>query len=44
MGWTEALELAKIARRDRQDFDCAIWLRNAREMHTEQFKPEVGRS
>jgi len=26
VGWTKGLELAKIARRDRQDFDCAIWV------------------
>ncbi len=41
VGWTKGLELAKIARRDRQDFDCAIWLHKAREMTTEQFKLEV---
>jgi hypothetical protein len=37
------LELAKIARRDRQDFDCATWLHKAREMPTEQLKQEVKR-
>ena len=31
VGWTKGLELAKIARRDRQYFDCAIWLHKARE-------------
>ncbi len=41
VGWTKGLELAKIARRDRQRFDCAIWLHKAREMTTEQFKQEV---
>jgi len=41
VGWTKGLELAKIARRDRQGFDCAIWLHKAREMPTEQFKHEV---
>jgi hypothetical protein len=41
VGWTKGLELAKIARRDRQHFDCAIWLHKAREMTTEQFKQEV---
>ena len=41
VGWTKGVELAKIARRDRQDFDCAIWLHKAREMPTEQFKQEV---
>ena len=41
VGWTKGLELAKLARRDRQSFDCAIWLHKAREMTTEQFKQEV---
>jgi hypothetical protein len=43
VGWTKGVELAKLARRDRQDFDCAIWLHKAREMTTEQFKQEVER-
>jgi hypothetical protein len=29
VGWTKGLELAKIARRDRQHFDCATWLHKA---------------
>jgi len=41
IGWTKGLELAKIARRDRQNFDCATWLHKAREMPKEQFKHEV---
>jgi hypothetical protein len=41
VGWTKGLELAKIARRDREDFDCATWLHKAREMPKEQFKQEV---
>jgi hypothetical protein len=41
VGWTKGVELAKIARRDRQHFDCAIWLHKAREMPTEQFRQEV---
>ena len=40
VGWT-GLELAKLARRDRQHFDCATWLHRAREMPKEQFKQEV---
>ena len=43
VGWTKGLELAKIARRDRQSFDCATWLHKAREMPKEQFKEEVER-
>src|SRR6202790_2674988 len=41
VGWTKGLELAKIARRDRQAFDCATWVHKAREMPKEQFKREV---
>jgi hypothetical protein len=41
VGWTKGLELAKIARRDRQGFDCATWLHRAREMPKEEFKREV---
>src|SRR5256885_10277865 len=41
VGWTKGLELAKIARRDREDFDCATWLHKAREMPKEQFKQTV---
>jgi hypothetical protein len=41
IGWTKGLELAKIARRDRQNFECATWLHKAREMAKEQFKHEV---
>ena len=43
MGWAKGLELAKIARRERQHFDCATWLHKAREMPKEQFKQEVGK-
>ncbi len=43
VGWTKGLELAKVARRDRQHFDCATWLHKAREMPKEQFKQEVER-
>jgi hypothetical protein len=41
VGWTKGLELAKLARRDGQDFDCATWLHKAREMPKERFKQEV---
>ena len=30
VGWTKGLELAKMARRDGQEFDCATWLHKAR--------------
>jgi len=41
VGWTKGLELAKVARSEGQDFDCATWLHKAREMPTEQFRREV---
>jgi hypothetical protein len=41
LGWTKGLELAKLARRDGQHFDSAIWLHKARQMPTDQFKVEV---
>jgi hypothetical protein len=41
VGWTKGLELAKVARRDGQDFDCATWLHKAREMPKEEFRREV---
>jgi len=41
VGWTKGVGLAKVARRDRQHFDCATWLHKALEMPKEQFKREV---
>jgi hypothetical protein len=41
VGWTKGVELAKLARRDGQTFDCATWLHKAREMPKEEFKREV---
>jgi hypothetical protein len=41
VGWTKATELAKVARRDGQRFDCATWLHKARELPKEEFKREV---
>jgi hypothetical protein len=43
VGWTKAIELAKVASRDPQEFDCAIWLHKARELPVEQFKNEVSK-
>jgi hypothetical protein len=43
VGWSKAIELAKVARRDRQSFDCATWLHKAQEMPKEEFKREVER-
>ena len=41
VGWTKGLELAKVARRDGQNFDCATWLHKARTLPKEDFKREV---
>ena len=37
----QGVELAKLARRDGQGFDCATWLHKARAMPKDQFKHEV---
>ena len=41
VGWIKGVELAKLAKRDPQNFDCAIWLHKARQMPTDDFKKEV---
>ena len=41
VGWTKAADLAKIAHRDRERFDCATWLHKAKQMPKEEFKHEV---
>ena len=43
VGWTKAAELAKVARREGQRFDCATWLHKARELPKEELKREVER-
>jgi hypothetical protein len=43
VGWAKGIELVKLARRDRQNFDCATWLHKARQMPKEEFKKEVER-
>ncbi len=43
VGWAKGLELAKLARRDRQHFDCATWLHKARELSKEDFQQAVER-
>ncbi len=43
VGWTKGLELAKVARRDGQEFDCATWLHKAHTLPKEEFKREVER-
>jgi hypothetical protein len=43
LGWTKARELAKVARRDGQEFVCAPWVHKAKELPREEFKREVER-
>ena len=43
IGWTKARELTKVARRERDDFDCAPWVHKAHELPREEFKREVDR-
>jgi hypothetical protein len=43
VGWTKAIELAKVAGRDRQQFDCATWLHKAQALPKEEFKHEVSK-
>ncbi len=41
VGWAKGIELAKLARRDRQHFECATGLHKARQMPKEDSKKEV---
>ena len=41
VGWTKGAELAKVARSDGKDFDCAAWMQKARSLPRDQFKREV---
>jgi hypothetical protein len=43
VGWSKAAELVKVARKDREEFDCATWLHKAKEMPKEGFKCAVER-
>jgi len=43
IGWTKSLELAKVARKEGQKFNCAIWLHKAKAMPTDVFRREVER-
>ncbi len=43
LGWSKATELARVARRDGQQFDSATWLQWAQEMPKEEFKRDVER-
>ena len=43
VGWSKAVELVKVARKDGEQFDCATWLHKAKELPKEGFKGEVER-
>ena len=43
VGWSKATELVKVARKDRESFDCATWLHKAKELPKERFKSAVER-
>jgi hypothetical protein len=43
VGVSKAAEMAKVARRDGQEFDCANWLHKANELPTQEFRREVER-
>lgn len=43
VGWSKAIELVKVARREGQSFDCATWLHRAESLPKEDFKWEVDR-
>jgi len=41
IGWTKGRELAKLARVEGQDFDCAPWVHKAQAMPREEFQREI---
>jgi hypothetical protein len=43
LGWTKGLELAKLARKERQHFKSAIWLQKARQLPADQLRVAVER-
>ena len=43
VGWSKAVELVKVARRDGEEFECATWLHMAKELPKEGLKSEVER-
>ncbi len=41
VGWSKAVELVKVARREQEDFKSADWLHKAQSMPHQRFKEEV---
>jgi hypothetical protein len=44
VGWSKARELAKLAQRQGQHFDCAQWLHKAQELPFDRFQQEIERA
>jgi hypothetical protein len=44
VGWSKAAELAKVARREGQQFACAKWLHKAKTLPYDPFKQEIERA
>jgi hypothetical protein len=38
VGWKKATELVRVARKDGEGFDCALWVHKAREMPKEELE------
>src|SRR5438046_3395811 len=43
VGWSKAVELVKVARKEGEGFDCATWLHKARELPQEGLTGELER-
>lgn len=43
VGWTKGLELAKLARKQGQQFESATWLHKARQMAKPEFQRRLRR-
>ncbi len=41
IGWSKAVEMVKVVRREGENFDCATWLHKADALPKEEFKREV---
>src|SRR6516162_6928470 len=44
VGWSKAVELTRVARRDGESFDCATWLHKAKSLFREGFRFAVERN
>jgi hypothetical protein len=44
IGWRNAVEIVKVARRDGEQFDCAPWVHPAKDLNREEFEREAQRN